>query len=249
MFRGFYNLTSEVICQNRNLNVISNNMTNVSTPGYKSDTFTASTFKEELLYRRGNGTNRNATQIGSVSMIRSAQETAINYSQGAFESTEGVLDVALTGNGFFQIQTNNGIVYTRNGSFMIDEGGYLALSGVGRVMGQNGPIQLNTDNITIDRNGNIYSSNGQNNFGKISVVDFADYDQLVKQDGGVFTATAAATPANTEFLWKYIEKSNVDAVEEMTSMMSGQRALQSSVQVLKMYDQLMGKVVNDIGSL
>ena len=54
MFQGFYNLTSGILTQTRNQNVISNNMTNVSTPGYKSDKYMATTFREELMYRSGN---------------------------------------------------------------------------------------------------------------------------------------------------------------------------------------------------
>jgi flagellar basal-body rod protein FlgF len=247
MFKGFYNLTSEMICQNRNMNVISNNMVNVSTPGYKSDTFVASTFREELLYRSGNKDKSNSTAIGETSMIRAAEETVTSYVQGSFEETAGTLDVALTDKGFFEIETANGTVYTRNGSFMIDDEGYLALSGIGRVLGSNGTIALNTDDITVDSQGNIYSQDGYMSFGKISIVDFENYDQLVKQDNGIFTTTEQGINSDTEVLWKYIEKSNVDSIEEMTEMMSGQRSLQSAAQVLKMYDQLMGKIVSEIG--
>ncbi|MEG0189570.1 MAG: flagellar hook-basal body complex protein [Lachnospiraceae bacterium] len=247
MFRGFYSLTSEMICQNRNLNVISNNMANVSTPGYRSDKFLSSTFKEEMLYRSGNKDKRNQTALGEVAMIRTGREVATDYSMGGFESTEGVLDFALQGKGFFEIQTNNGTVYTRDGSFMIDNDGYLALSGIGRVMGSNGPIRLGTDDIVVDAQGNIYDQTGQTTYGRIAVVDFADYNQLTKQDNGMFTSGVQGTPVNTPMLWKYIEKANVGVVNEMTSMMSGQRSLQSAAQVLKMYDQLMGKIVSEIG--
>ena len=118
MFRGFYNLTSEVICQNKNLNVISNNMVNVSTPGYKKDTFVTSTFREELLYRLGNDES-----IGETSMGKRGDQTVTGFTQGSIENTGGSLDVGLTESGFFKILTPVGPVYTRNGSFGIDPEG------------------------------------------------------------------------------------------------------------------------------
>jgi flagellar basal-body rod protein FlgF len=265
MFQGFYNLASGMLYQNRNLNVISNNMVNVSTPGYKSDKLVSTTFKDEMLYRNGNRNKSNPVEIGSVSMIRSARTTKTYYDQGAVEETGGNLDFALTKPGFFAIEDSNGNrIYTRNGSFGLDDEGYLSLSSLGRVLGDDGnPIELSSDHITVDQLGNIYeeplkglgtdedgtnSDNTEPRFlGKIGVVDFADYTQLVKGDNGTYTTTAEAAAANGGIQWKTIERSNIDPIEEMTSMMSSQRASQSAAQVLKMYDQLMGRIVSDIG--
>ena len=85
-------------------------------------------------------------------------------------------------------------------------------------------------------------------------MDFADYDQLHKEDNGLIsTAQAPITPDEEEggspVVWQAVEKSNVDMVEEMTNMMSSQRALQSAAQVLRMYDQIMSKSVTDIGRM
>lgn len=265
MFHGFYNLASGMLYQNRNLNVISNNMVNVSTPGYKSDKLVSTTFKEEMLYRNGNRDKSNPTEIGSVSMIRTARSTETSYDQGALEETGGNLDFALTKPGFFTVEDADGNrLYTRNGSFRLDDEGYLCLSSMGRVLGEDGnPIELPSDHITVDQSGNIYEEplkglgtdedGGESEdmeptlLGKIGVVDFADYTQLVKGDNGTFTTTAEADAVNGGIQWKNIERSNIDPIDEMTSMMSSQRASQSAAQVLKMYDQLMGKIVSDIG--
>lgn len=240
MFQGFYDLTSSMVTQNRNLNVISNNMTNVLTPGYKADTFIASTFREELIYRYD---REGKTPVGTVSRMAVADERITDYSEGGLRETGSALDVAINGKGFFAIQTNNGVVYTRNGSFNLDDQGYLVLQGMGRVLGANGPIRLTTDKVGIDADGNVTTSDGLQNFGRIRVVDFADYDQLTKITGGVFRATGqpqeVQAPAITQ---RYVEGSNVSMVDEMTAMMSSQRALQSSAQVLRMYDQLTVKM-------
>ncbi len=247
MFQGFYDLASNMITQNRNMNVISNNMSNVSTPGYKSDKLVESTFREELLYRYDKS---GKTPIGTVSRMNIADERVTNYSEGGLRETGSALDCGLTGNGFFGVQTDNGTVYTRNGSFNLDNNGYLVLQGVGRILGANGePIRLTTDDITIDKQGNITSANGLQNFGRLQIVDFADYSQLTKVTGGVFeSATQPQNAAGATVTQKYLEDSNVSMVDEMTAMMSGQRALQSSSQVLKMYDQLTAKMAQ-LGSM
>lgn len=249
MFQGFYNLTSGILTQTRNQNVISNNMTNVSTPGFKSDRYMATTFREELMYRSGNIDKDNKTQIGTMAMIRASDETVTDFETGAVEPTNEPFDVALRDDGFFMVQTQNGVGYTRDGSFILDDEGYLALPSVGRVIGRNGFIRIGTDKITIDKNGRIRSEDGRTQYGQIAVVDFNNYDNLVKGGDGVFYTNEQPTASNTEMLWKYLERSNVDSVQEMVNMMSSQRALQSASQVLKMYDQIMGKAVTEIGKV
>lgn len=265
MFHGFYNLASGILYQNRNLDVISNNMVNVSTPGYKSDRMVSTTFRDEMLVRNGNRDKAHPVQIGSVSMIRAAGSTETSYEQGTLDETGGILDFALTKPGFFTVQDQAGNrIYTRNGSFHIDDEGYLSLSTLGRVLGDDGnPIQLPTDHITVDQVGNIYeepikglgseedgNSTEDNEavlLGKIGVVDFADYTQLVKGNNGTFTSNAQANATDGGIKWKMLERSNTDAIDEMTAMITSQRASQSAAQVLKMYDQLMSKIVTDIG--
>ncbi|MCC8028182.1 MAG: flagellar hook-basal body protein [Clostridium sp.] len=260
MYQGFYNLTSGMLTQNRNLNVISNNMVNIQTPGYKRDKMVTSTFQEEMLYRTGRQSKGNPTPLAVTSKIRTATQTYVNYEQGSFEQTDGIYDFALGGNGFFTVQGQNGTVYTRNGSFGVDAEGFLALNNVGRVLGTDGqPIEMDNENFTVDSLGNIMvdeivdeetGETERRQMGTLQIVNFADYEQMHKEDYGVFTTNQAPLEmeeGETAVLWKTVEKSNVDMVDEMTSMMSTQRALQSAAQVLKMYDQIMSKAVNDVG--
>lgn len=250
MLKGFYTLTSGMLTQSRNLNTISNNMANTSTPGFKKDTMVSTTFQEELLYRTGNKDKSGRASLGSsTSMIRKADKTITNYSQGTFDDTERTLDFAIQDKGFFEIQTKDGNRYTRNGSFTLDEQGYLTLQHVGRVMGENGPILLNADNINVDNKGNILSETGEE-LGRIKIVDFNDYSQLTKIDEGVFqnpNAQNIKLNDNPNIKSKTLERSNVNPMNEMVSMMTSQRALQSASQILKMYDQLLGKAVTEIG--
>lgn len=242
MFQGYYDLASNMITQNRNMNVISNNMANVSTPGYKADKLIESTFRDEMIYRYD---QQGKTAVGTVSRMNIAAERVTNYAEGGLRETGGALDVGLTGNGFFAIQTNNnGVVYTRNGSFNLDDERYLVLPGVGRVLGEDGgPIQLTTDKVGIDKQGNITTEDGYQDFGRLRVVDFENYDQLTKITSGVFEAAGQPQEAeNAKVNQRYTEYSNASMAEEMTRMMSGQRVLQGSAQIIKMYDQLIGKI-------
>ncbi|MCI8295850.1 MAG: flagellar hook-basal body protein [Lachnospiraceae bacterium] len=268
MYQGFYNLTSGMLTQTRNLNVISNNMVNIQTAGYKRDKMVSTTFQEEMLYRTGKRYKDNKEPMATTSKIRTADRTYVNYEQGSFDVTDGIYDFALGGEGFFCIDTPTGVRYTRNGSFSVDDEGYLTLNGMGRVQGVGGqPIRIDNEDFTVDKLGNIrvvdrpsgddedYGGGDEEEsnvrqLGTLRVVDFADYEQLHKEDYGMFsTAQAPQEVEQPSILWGTLEKSNVDMVEEMTNMITSQRALQSAAQVLKMYDQVMSKAVTDVGRL
>lgn len=246
MFQGLYNLTSGMLTQTRNLNVIGNNMSNVTTAGYKSEQFTAKTFQEELIYRSSN--KEGSAPIGRMNRIVTADRNYTDYTGGGYKTTTGNLDFALNSDGFFCIQGDGSTVYTRNGSFSLDNEGYLCLQGTGRVLGVNGPIYLGTDKISTDSAGNIYTNNGSTYLGRLSIVDFQNKDeQLTRGEGGTFSTGAQGTPVNGSVVQNALEYSNVDTVKEMTAMMSSQRILQSNAQILKMYDQLTGKIVSQLG--
>ena len=250
MTKGFYNLTSGMLSQSRRLDVVANNMTNLATPGYKAELYTDSTFDEVLMSRVGNKDKSGAVEIGEESYILAPSQFYVDYSMGILEETGLNLDFAIQGDGFFAIQTENGTEYTRGGSFALDEAGYLVLPEQGRVLGVDGqPIYLSTDLIRADSYGGIYTQDG-GYLGRIGVFTFADNNQLVKNDSGLFGANGqAATPANTEVRWQTVENSNVDMIEEMSRMMTAQRALQSAAQAIKLYDGILTKATNDLGRL
>ncbi|QAT42031.1 flagellar hook-basal body protein [Aminipila luticellarii] len=247
MFKGFYMAASGMLTQSRVLNTISNNMSNVSTPGYKSDTLATTTFGDVLINRTGNKDKSVYTPLNHSSMIKTADELVTNYSQGAPDFTGRKLDFAVSGNGFFQVQTPDGQNrYTRNGSFNIDSDGYLCLQHIGRVVGENGPIQLGTDQISVSSDGSITDSQTGEALGKMRLVNFTDYTQLQKLGEGMFGTANPVNPvaADGTVMQGALERSNVQAMDEMLAMMSSQRAFQSASQIAKAYDQLMGKAVD-----
>ncbi len=247
MVRGFYTLGSGILTQSRKLSGISNNIANVETPGYKKQDVSSTTFGDILISRID---SHSVTPIGKLGAISTVDKTNVIHSEGSLNNTGRNQDFAIKGEGFFAVQgqNNTGLYYTRNGSFNVDAQGYLTLNGVGRVVGNNGPIRVGTDSFTSDGQGNIYVNGSI--VDKIAVYNFADYNNLKLAPNGLFTAAAGATQEqNPQILWKTLEGSNVDTAEEMTDAISAQRTLQSCSESLKMYDQVLQKAVTDIAKI
>ena len=246
MFKGFYNLTSAMLTHQHNLNVIGNNMVNISTSGYKQERYVASTF-DDVMYSRVDVNHSGGTEIGRQSYIRAASDIYTDYSQGIPEPTELPLDFAIVGEGFFAVQDADGnIAYTRMGNFSLNDEGYLCLPGFGQVLDpQNQPIYLGTDKIRGDYQGYIYYNDTP--VAQLGVFQFEDNEALERDDRGLFTGEAPQAGQDYQIWNKYLERSNSDMVKPMTEMITYQRALQSAAQVTKMYDQLMTKATSDVG--
>ena len=193
------------------------------------------------------------TPIGTTAMIQATNDRVTSYEQGGLEPTEMPLDFAISGEGFFSVLTgDNETLYTRNGSFITDDQGYLAVPNIGRVLGTNGaPIRVDTDALVVDTDGTVRGEETDRVYGTIQLTDFTDYyEALVKGDNGTFTEQEGAVrrPANAQIIQGMLERSNISMVEEMTSMMSAQRSLQAAAQLIKMYDQLDSRTVS-LGSM
>lgn len=251
MFRGFYQLTSAMLSQGRRLDVVSNNMTNISTAGYKSERYTDSTaFREVVISRIGNKNKANAEEIGPASYILAPDEQYTDFTQGSLEETELPLDFAIEGDGFFAIEWNGEIAYTRAGSFNLDDEAYLVLPGQGRVLDNNNqPIQLPTDDIYVDVDGGIYTRNDRNYLATLGVFAFEDNGALERNDHGLFTGGQPQISENYIIHHKMVERSNANLVQEMVFMMTTQRAIQSASEMSKIYDQVMTKDTTELGRL
>lgn len=251
MYQGFYQLTSGMLTQQRNLNTISGNMANTQTAGYKAQTQVNSTFQEELWSRTGRYNKENPTSLDTRSTITTAGTVYTDYSQGSLEETEGTYDFALEGDGFFAIQTDNGVEYTRNGAFSVDENGRLMLDNIGYVIGADGgPITVPDEDFTVDESGTFKDSDG-NAFAQLDIVSIPDTGSLRREDNGMYTSSSGATSitGQAKVLWQHLEKSNVDMTQEMVNMISSQRSLQSAAQALKMYDQVLSQACSDVGKM
>jgi len=250
MLKGFYNLTSGMLSQGHRLDVVANNMTNISTAGYKAEQYTDRTFDEVMAVRIGNKNKARYQELPTYQAhILAPDHLYTNYDQGAPEETDLPLDFAIVGEGFFAIDTGDGVAYTRAGSFTLDNEGYLCLSELGRVLDPQGnPIQLPTDKLTADSRGNLSTEDGEY-LGSLGVYTFEDNGELERTPYGLFTGEGAQVNPDAVIYHKYVERSNVDMVKEFVNMMTTQRALQSAAQMSKIYDQIITRAVNDIGRM
>ena len=207
MFKGFYTATTGMIAQQRRTEMLSNNIANASTPGYKADQSTVRAFPNMLLSaieKNGkanlqNGFNPMSTQqIGTLGTGVYMQETIPDYTQGQLVQTDLKSDVALvdeylpvrgdgsrTGGLYFRLQTDGQEAYTRNGNFTVDSQGSLVTSSGNYVLSTTGePIRVTSDDYTITEDGRVLENNEL--IAQIDVAYVEDPDRLIKQDNGLY---------------------------------------------------------------
>lgn len=208
----------------RELDVIANNVANISTTGFKAD---GSLFEEYL--------SSAARAAGSDERVSYVRDRGIwhDMSQGPIERTGNQFDVAIDGKGFFAVQTPRGERYTRNGGMQVNGTGQLVTADGSPVLGTGGPIVLqpNDRNVMISPDGTVTVREGNSRAesvrGRIRVVDFANAQALQKDGSGLFRAPAGTAPqdiATPKLVQGAVEKSNVKGVAEMSRMIEITRA-------------------------
>ncbi len=256
MVRGFYTLGSGMLSIQRTMDTISNNVANVRTAGYKKKMLTSSTFDQQLVARIESGNNG---RIGKGSIVRYVDVLHTDYSQSSLEDTQIPFDIALVGDGFFRIQSQNEeleqTLLTRNGRFDLDENGYLVLNGGGMVLGENGPIMLGTSNFTVDEDGYVYLPEDDSPIDRISLAYPTDYNNLVVYAEGLYIdndpnpTQVDSTTYSTSFMQGKLENSNVDMAEETSELMDASRTFQTYSQAMKIIDRIITKSVTEIGKV
>jgi flagellar basal-body rod protein FlgG len=258
MVRGFYEAASGVLAQQRNFNVISNNIANATTVGYKAEALIGSSFAEHLVARVGDGMIGQRRNIGPATFFTTNIDEYTDFTQGSIEQTGRDLDMALVGeNVFFMVDSERmGEVLTRNGQFSVDAEMNLVLPGVGLVLDEDGaPITLDSGSIRVDAAGGIRYVNaageeGDEEIARIGVYLAEDTGALENAGQGFYRSedaldVAAVTGYRVE---QYaIEKANINMAMEMSKVIAGQNLYNACTQVVKMYDQLNEALVTQIG--
>lgn len=253
MIRGLYTAATGMNVQSKKLDIISNDLANVSTTGYKKDTTIISSFGEELLSRlndREGGVSNNA-EIGPITWGAKVADIHTDYTQGSIINTNEDLDVAIQGDGFFVVQTPNGTAYTRDGNFTVNQNGSLVTRDGYAVMGENGPIEFGEDylntggNIKIKADGEVILDDISIDY--LDMASFADNQELTKMNDNLYITTSARQEFNGSLIQGYLEASNVNSVEAMVDMITVSRTYEANQKVLQTQDSLLGKAVNDIG--
>ncbi|MEZ0391262.1 MAG: flagellar basal-body rod protein FlgF [Pseudobdellovibrionaceae bacterium] len=267
--KGVYTALSGAMAQSQRLDTIANNLANVNTPGFKKD---QQVFKE---YLTANEKPPSVIQVpripasvesfydmqgGDKSFVDSAG-TFTNFSQGSLKSTGNPMDVAIDGNGFFEIATPQGVKYTRLGAFKLDGNGQLVTKDGHPVLKAS---PEGTDPaartfrvageapIVITDSGDVFE--GQNNLGRLALIDVQDKDTLNKVGGSLYEFKSNARPevvnvANPSLKQGFVEMSNVNIVQEMTDMISTTRTFESAQKAIQAYDSMADKLINVVGSI
>ncbi|MDR0991300.1 MAG: flagellar hook-basal body complex protein [Ruminococcus sp.] len=173
MLRGYYTAANAMITEQRVLDVVSNNLANIGTAGYKVDNAVTGTFSEWLVLSQGRPN-------GGEVHYRTLDTTYTDLEQGSLQTTYKDLDLAIQGSVYFNIIKDDELLLTKAGQFNLDNEGYLTLGSIGRVADENGqPIQLMTDEFSVDSDGVITAPNGdQWTLGLTYVDEAADVEKV-----------------------------------------------------------------------
>lgn len=257
MLRGLYTSWTGMVNEQNRLDVISNNLANSATSGYKQESVSSQSFDKMLTIKIRDGSQAYHNQaIGTMSLGVKIGEVYTDYSQGSVRDTGGNFDVAISGTGFFTINYVNAsgettTRYTRDGSFQVTKDGYLVDSEGNRVQGEGGDIKIATDakSVAISKDGTITVDGAV--VDKLKITDFKDYDYIVKVGDNMYTVVDGATEVetNASVLQGYLEQSNVNVVSEMVDMITITRAYEANQKVTKAMDSMLDKAVNQVGAL
>lgn len=254
MIRGLYTAASGMIGEMTKTDVISNNLANVNTTGFKKDRSIFRAFPEMNIHRFDDpvpaGIDKKVDPkpfIGVIGTGVQLDEINTDFSQGSLKITSNPLDLSIRGEGFFEVQTPGGVRYTRDGSFSLDREGYMITKEGHRVLGQNGPLHLSRDrDLKINGRGEVFS-NGQM-LDRIRVVSFQD-NELTKEGDNLYVSNAQPMEANSEIVQGALEEANLNTVTEMVDLISAFRAYEASQKVIRTHDETLEKAVNEIARL
>ncbi len=225
MERGLYIAASGMLSEMQRQDLIANDLANASTPGYKADRTAQHSFAEMLLANRETGAT-----VGPLGSGVSIARQVTDFSPQALRETGEPLDFAITGDGFFGVQTPDGPRFTRNGRFMADGNGRLTDQLGNPVVGRNGQP------VTVGADGTVDAS-------QLGVYDVPDARKVGEGlFGGGATGQAAGVARSGA-----LEGSGVDAARTMVDMIASLRAFEAGQRVITTIDSTLQKAANDVG--
>jgi flagellar basal-body rod protein FlgF len=224
--------------QERRYELISNNLSNVQTPGFKKDMPIFHQVFSEALH----------PSLSILSMDTEFSQTLLE--QGEIRNTGNPLDLAIEGEGFFKIKTPEGVRYTRNGNFRLNREGVLVQSDGFPVLSRNGEITLQGNQISVERDGAVKVNGADRD--KLALVTFADLKGLKKEGKTLFRLEGEQEEKEAQgagVLQGALENSNVNALEEMVQMIDSLRTFETCYKIVQAQDEMNAKAVNDLAKV
>jgi flagellar basal-body rod protein FlgF len=242
MERGLYIAAAGMLAEQVRQDLISNDLANASTPGYKADNAEQASFSDLLLWNSSTG-----APVGSLSMGSRITRVVTDLTQGPLQNTGNPLDVALEGSGFFAVQTSSGVRYTRDGQFVVDGRGRLTTATGNLVLGTSGkPITVGGNDptkISIDQRGTVKV--GNRTVGTLAVMSLTG---AVKQGDTLFAGTPGVRPAGTTVVQGSVEGSGVQPAAAMVDMIVSFRSYETTQRAIQSIDTELGRSANSVGS-
>ena len=262
MIRALYTAATGMIAQQTQIDTTSNNISNVNTIGYKKQRAEFADLMYQTMTYAGTSTSGTSMSPTGIEVGLGVRPTAIakQFTQGNFKETGNSLDMAITGNGFFQIQLPDGTTgYTRNGSFKLDADGNVVNSdGYQLIPNIVIPADATEVNVSVDGIVSVLQS-GQTattEIGQIELANFINPAGLHSLgDNNFINTSASGDPVLSnpglngigQVRQQFVEMSNVELVDEMTDLITGQRAYEASSKVITTSDQML-QTVNGLKS-
>ncbi len=259
MKRGLYTASTGMTTQMQRMDVISNNLANVNTTGFKRDDASIRTFDDIFIQRVNEPRDQNGMPhfndiIGDLGFGVTIDKVTTNFTTGSHLITESSLDFAIEGDGFFTVNVpqkdgTSQEMYTRNGAFKLTTDGFLVTGDNYYVQGQNGSINLAQYGTmpSVSSKGEIIVD-GQV-LDQLKFTAFEDNSTLRKINDDYYKTTdesVQATPTGA-IRQGYLETSNVNTVQEMVELISISRNYETNQKVIQTEDSIMSKVANEIG--
>lgn len=225
------------------MDVVANNLANANTSGFKAEMMLMS--EVEIPAERG-------TELSYVQDFATARD----FSPGTLRPTGNDLDMAIQGNGFFAVQTPDGVRYTRVGRFQLNQDGVLVTSHGYPVLGGGSPLTFNPDDgpVNVAEDGSVSTDRARTGtqlqvVGKLDVVDFANRAALTPEPDNLFNAgTQATTEATGKVAQRMLEDSNVNTITEMTNMIEVTRNYQTMQRFLDSEHERQRRAISSITS-
>ncbi len=244
MDQGIYTAAAGAMCMEQRLNIISNNIANINTVGFKKDDISFEEFARLL-----DTSTLAQGQYKRTSLDVITEKEHVDTTQGPIHHTGNPLDLAIIGKGFFVVKTDKGMKYTRAGNFHISKDNLLVDIHGNAVQGEGGDITLEQGKVVISPDGNI-EVNGSS-IDKLKVVDIPP-KYLIKQGRNLFGIRKGGMPVPIDvpsISQGSLEMSNVEAVKEMVGLITTQRAYESFQKVIKTFKDTYSMSIRDIGIL
>ena len=225
MLRGMYTSISAMVNLQSSQTVITNNIANVNTTGFKEERLMSKTFDDVLISnndRYSNGVGH-YQELGTLNFGVKIDEIKTNYNEG-------------------------NLFYTRDGAFKVNRDGYLVTSSGYSVLNSNNqPIYVGNSSVSVDTNNNVVLSSGAVH--RFNIVDFQDYNSLNKVGSNLYTGEGATATNNYIVKNMQIESSNVDIIQSTADLMSNLRAFEANQKVVQIMDSTLSKIANEIGTV